>query len=245
MTVNKRWLYELKDAGADKLGVAIDAATAELFEKLRGRSVKRPHRWAKYWKIVEEGVEVFGRYDVGIHLIVGLGETEEEIMKSIQKAYDVGALTHLFSFFPEERSLMENYPQPPIGKYRRVQLARYLINKGISSVDKMDFDDGGMLVNFGISEDTLNKAIGSRQPFMTSGCSSKNMENACNRPFSNCTPYQAYIGEMRNYPFIPNEEDVRIIIKQLRDYSNISVKTWVENPGCEGHLHHDNHNVSP
>jgi len=51
---------------------------------------------------------------VGVHFIVGLGEAEEKMVKAIQKAYDMGALTHLFSFFPEEGSLLENHPQPPI-----------------------------------------------------------------------------------------------------------------------------------
>ncbi len=42
--VDKGWLYELREAGADKVGVAIDAATPELFDRLRGRGVGGPHR---------------------------------------------------------------------------------------------------------------------------------------------------------------------------------------------------------
>ena len=201
--VNKEWLCELKKAGAEKVGIAIDAATPELFEKLRGNGVKGPHRWGWCWRIVEEGVEIFGRYDVGVHLIVGLGETEKEIVETIQKAYDIGALTHLFSFFPEEGSSMQYFPQPPIGRYRRVQLARYLINKGLTTVQEIAFDSEGRLMDFDIDEGVLDGVISSGLPFMTSGCSSKKRENACNRPFSDCTPYQAYVGEMRNYPFTP------------------------------------------
>nr|MDO8043728.1 hypothetical protein [Candidatus Baldrarchaeota archaeon] len=78
---------------------------------------------------------------MGVHFIVGLGEAEEEMVKAIQKAYDMGALTHLFSFFPEEGSLLENHSQPSIGTYRRIQLARYLINKGISKYENMRFDE--------------------------------------------------------------------------------------------------------
>lgn len=217
--INEGWLRDLKEAGADKVGVAVDAATPELFEKLRGIGVGGPHKWSWYWRIVEGAVGVFGEYNVGVHLIVGLGETEREMVGAIQKAYDMGALTHLFSFFPEEGSPLESRPQPPIGQWRRVQLARYLINKGISSYDRMKFDDEGRIVDFGVRKEVYDAVVESGLPFMTAGCSGKGIENACNRPFSDCTPYQAYIGEMRNFPFKPNERDIAIIKKQIKDYS--------------------------
>ena len=226
--IDKEWLFELKRAGADKVGVAIDTATPQLFEKLRGKGVGGPHRWEKYWETVDDSVDVFGRFEVGVHLIVGLGETEREIVDMIQRAYDIGALTHLFSFFAEEGSLMQGQLQPPVGQYRRVQLARYLINKGISRVEEMTFDGGGRVIGLGINKTTLDEVVNSGLPFMTSGCDGKNMENACNRPFSNCTPYQAYVGELRNYPFTPVEEDLKIIRKQLWDYSNIPTRIWIE-----------------
>jgi biotin synthase len=226
--LDKEWLFELKRAGADKIGVAVDAATPQLFEKFRGKGVGGPHRWEKYWQTVEDSVDVFGKFEVGIHLIVGLGETEREIIETIQKAYDMGSLTHLFSFFAEEGSLMQDHLQPPVGQYRRVQLARYLINKGISRIEEMTFGNEGRVIDFGVNEAVLDGVINGGLPFMTSGCDGKNMENACNRPFSNCTPYQAYVGELRNYPFKPVEEDLKIIIKQLRDYSDTPTRIWVE-----------------
>ncbi|MFC1924761.1 radical SAM protein [Chloroflexota bacterium] len=234
--INKEWLVELKRAGVDKIGVAVDAATPLLFDNLRGKGVGGPHKWDKYWRTVEESVEVFGRYEVGIHLIVGLDETEEDAIKTIQQAYNMGALTHLFSFFSEEGSLMQDQPQPPVGKYRRVQLARYLINKGMITVNKITFDNEGRVTGFGIDKDVCDKIIDTGLPFMTSGCAGKTLENACNRPFSNCTPYQAYIGELRNYPFIPAEEDIKIIRKQLWDYSYISTRIWVEDLELEDPL---------
>lgn len=231
--VDKNWLLEAKEAGADKIGIAIDAATPELFDRLRGRGVLGPHRWERYWETVEEAARIFGTHNVGIHLIVGLGETEQEMIGTIQRAYDIGALTHLFSFFPEEGSAMHQHTQPPIGSYRRVQLARYLINKGMASADKMKFDRDGKLAVFGIDEIALDRAIISGLPFMTSGCSAKKMENACNRPFSDSTPYQAYVGELRNFPFPPDEKDLMIIKKQLWDYSNRPRRAWLEGLDCQ------------
>lgn len=231
--VDRNWLLEVKQAGADKVGIAIDAATPKLFHELRGPGVLGPHRWERYWKTVEEAVRIFGTHNVGVHVIVGLGETEEEMIETIQTAYSIGALTHLFSFFPEQGSLMHQHRQPPIGSYRRVQLARYLINKGMASADEMKFDRDGKLLGFGIDASTLDRAIISGLPFMTSGCSTKRMENACNRPFSDSTPYQAYVGELRNFPFPPDEKDLMMIKKQLRDYSNGPPRVWLEGLDCQ------------
>lgn len=217
--INKDWLRRVHAAGADMIGIAVDAATPELFDKLRGKGVKGPHKWAKYWSTVEEAVDVFGPYNVGVHLIVGVGETEKEIIESIQRAQDMGAHTHLFSFFPEEGSLMEKYPQPPLGAYRRVQVARYIINKELGTSKMMKFNDREQLIEFGVSPNRLKETVSAGEAFMTSGCRGETMDNACNRPFGNCTPYQAYIGHWRNFPFIPTAEDVEIIRKQLVDYS--------------------------
>ncbi len=230
--IDKNWLIDLKEAGADWLGVAVDAATPELFDQLRGKGVGGPHRWDRYWKTVEQGVEVFGKYKVGIHLIVGVGETEQEFLSTVQKAYDMGSLTHLFSFFPEAGSAMTDCTQPPVGQYRRSQLARYLINKGLGRFEDMSFDENGKLTDFGVPKSLLDETIDSGVPFMTSGCDGKTRTNVCNRPFSNCTPYQAYMGELRNYPFTPIADDIVVIRKQLEDYSDIPTKEWKEGLGC-------------
>ncbi|TAK35745.1 MAG: radical SAM protein [Chloroflexota bacterium] len=231
--VNKDWLIELKRAGVDKLGVAVDAATPDLFDRLRGKGVGGPHRWDRYWETVKEGVDVFGRFEVGIHLMVGLGETEEESLRTIQRAYDMGALSHLFSFFPENGSAMKDRAQPPVGTYRRVQLARHMINKGMAVADDMKFGQDGKLVDFGVADAVVNLAVEGGLAFMTSGCDGgKGMANACNRPFSNGTPYQAYMGELRNYPFKPAGEDVKVIKQQLQDYSDVPTKEWAEGLGC-------------
>jgi biotin synthase len=44
-------LLAMKDAGADRIGVAIDGATQEIFDRFRGKPVKGPHRWDRYWNI--------------------------------------------------------------------------------------------------------------------------------------------------------------------------------------------------
>ncbi|MBU0703537.1 MAG: radical SAM protein [Chloroflexi bacterium] len=205
-------LAEIKEAGADMIGVAIDGATPELFERYRGKGVKGPHRWEHYWATLEESVRVMGWYKAGVHLIVGLGETEQEMIGTIQRAQDMGAHTHLFSFFPEAGSPMEHHPQPSYGHYRRVQLARYIINKEYGRYEQMTFNEAGQVVDFGVETDDL---IQYGEPFMTSGCPGPDGRVACNRPFGNERPGRP----IRNYAFLPEPEDVELIRYQLRDYA--------------------------
>jgi len=201
-------LEAMKRAGADRVGIAIDAATPELFERLRGKGVGGPHHWDHYWDVVRMAVEVFGRFYVGVHLIVGLGETEKEMVETIQTGQGMGAHAHLFSFFPEKGSPMEDCSPPSLGHYRRIQLARWIINEGPGSAEEMEFDETGRLVHFGID---VSPIIQSGEPFMTSGCPGRDGKVACNRPYGNERPS----GSIRNFPFIPEPEDIEEIKNQM------------------------------
>jgi biotin synthase len=201
-------LDAMKKAGADWVGIAIDAATPELFDQLRGKGVGGPHRWDHYWRVVEMATSVFGKFYAGIHLIVGLGETEKEMVETIQEGQNMGAYTHLFSFFPEKGSPMEAYPLSPLDQYRRIQLARWIINEGMGSINQMKFDSSGKLIDFGID---INPLIQMGEPFMTSGCPGRDGKVACNRPFGNERPS----GPIRNFPFMPEKEDIEEIKRQM------------------------------
>ncbi len=223
--ITKDWLIDLKKSGTDKVGVAIDAATPELFKRLRGVGVKGPHRWEKYWEIVQESIKVFKKGNVGIHLIVGLGETEEEMAYTFQKVHDMGAEIHLFSFFPESNSLLQDKAQPGIGQYRRIQLLRYLLSKNLIHYENLIFNTQGQIIEYGIDDDIIEDIINLGKAFKTSGCPGKTLEVACNRPYANSTPFQAYMGECRNFPFDPSPEDIKLIRKQLFDYSDSFIPT--------------------
>ena len=107
---------------------------------------------------------------------------------------------------------MEDVAPPPIDQYRRVQIARYLIDKEMSEFSSMAFDENGKIVDFGISPAELDDVIDSGYPFMTSGCTGRDGKTvACNRPYGNSRPGRG----LRNYPFVPDEEDVRLIRAQM------------------------------
>ena len=198
----------------DRLGIAVDAATRPIFDRHRARDVQGPHRWERYWRFFDEALEIFGPNRVGIHLIVGLGETEEEIIRLIGRIRRAGGSTHLFSFFPEVGSRLAARPQPPAGQYRRVQLARYLIDEDLARAEEFSFDERGRLVSFGAAQERAGKAAATGAPFMTSGCPAEDGTVACNRPFGDCTPGD----DIRSFPFQPDAEDLALIDQQLREY---------------------------
>ena len=208
-------LVEMKHAGADKIGVAIDLVTPELFDKYRGKGVSGPHKWEKYLRILDSALEIFNSPNVGAHLMVGMGETEQEMVSFMSWLWRKGVVSHLFSFFAEENSRLAHMPQPPWPTYLRVQLARFLIEEGISDYENMKFDSEGHIVDFGIPSEELEKVIGKGIPFMTTGCLGEDGQVACNRPFGNCLPDI----KQWNYPYLPNEEEISLIRKHIFDYA--------------------------
>ncbi len=204
-------LVNFKECGVDRIGIAVDTATPELFDNIRGKSARGPHDWGKYWEKIETTMRVFGNENVGIHFVVGLGETEKEMIAAIQRVHKMGGGTHLFSFFPENESRFADRPQPPMGQYRRIQLGRYLIDEGLGNMESFAFEPSGRISDFGLSEDELNRVIELGEPFETSGCRGEDGEVACNRPYANSLPGP----DVRNYPFAPNEGDIERIKEQL------------------------------
>lgn len=191
--------------------MAIDGATEELFQKYR--SVCGPHRWNPYWDFLQTAAEVFDPGRVGCHLIAGLGETEKEMVEAIQRVKGLGGRTHIFSFYPEQGSALEGRRPCPAPQYRRVQLARYLIDEGLASADAMRYDEKERIRDFGLPDERLQAVVRSGQPFETSGCPGQGQRVACNRPYGDGPPR-----DIRSYPFALEARDIRRVERQLWNY---------------------------
>jgi len=212
-TMTRADVKRLKDLGADIFTVALDAATPEIFERTRGKGVRSPHSWAKYWEIVMHARDIFGPRKFGAHIIVGMGETERDVLALVQRLVDLGGHSHMFCFFPEKGSLMDHLPATPRDQWRRVQLARYLIDyKGVR-VEQMKFDGEGRVMHYGLPEEALRDVINAGIAFRTSGCPGKfgHDISACDRPYGDSPP-----SDIASYPFQPNGRDLRKIRRQLR-----------------------------
>jgi len=198
-------MKKLAQIGVDRIGIPLDAATEDIFDKIKGSLVDGPYIWRGHREALRKAVKIFGKGKVSTHLIVGLGETEEEMVKMIQWCVDNGVYPGLFSFTPVPGTALESGSQPSLDHYRRIQVARYLIANERTRYESMTINGDGCLIDFGVSKDKLLQVIRGGKPFLTSGCPD------CNRPYYNERPG----GPLYNYPRMPLSEEIDEIEKQI------------------------------
>lgn len=202
---NAQDIRRLAEAGADRIGIAIDAATEKLFNEVKGVKANGPYKWEKQFEHILEAVSVFGKGNVSTHIIVGIGETEKESAHIIQQCTNMGVSPALFAFTPIRGTALESKSQPLLVSYRRIQLARWLIVNDYASYSDMTFNTNGKITDFGMEKEKLTQIVETGNPFLTSGCPS------CNRPFYNEKPS----GPIYNYPRNMHKKEIETIKEQL------------------------------
>lgn len=202
---NREDIQRLRQAGVDRLGIALDAATQTVFDKVKGAGAGGCYSWEYQFNLFSKALAVFGAGNVSTHVIVGLGETEREATEIIQRCSDLGVLSALFAFTPVRGTALEGSLPPRLQSYRRIQLARYLIVNGKTETGKMGFEVNGKITSFGVPKEALEPIIETGAPFRTSGCPN------CNRPYYNEKPS----GPIYNYPKKLNKEEIKRIKIEL------------------------------
>ncbi len=213
--LNREKMKRLSEAGVDRISIALDAVTKEIFDEIKGRLVGAPYVWERQREALRDAVKIFGEGSVSTHLIVGLGETEEEMVQMIQWSVDLGVYPGLFAFTPIPGTLLEDRSRPSLSHYRRIQIAHYLITQGKTRFENFFFDENRCLVGFGLSEAQLREVIETGEPFVTSGCP------GCNRPYYNEKPS----GPIYNYPRQPLSEEISKIERQIGILSPRSLRS--------------------
>ncbi len=200
-------LSKLENLGLERVAISLDAVTAKLFDKIKGSQVNSPFSWITHYNALLNAQKVFGRERTTTHLIIGLGETEFDAVHLIQELIDQGITIGLFPFTPVAGTPLANQPPASLATYRQIQLAHYLISRGIINLNQMKFNKTlSKIDSFGIPPGQLDSIINTGQPFRTAGCPS------CNRPFFTERPS----GPLYNYPVMPSPEDIQLIRKQMR-----------------------------
>jgi biotin synthase len=179
-------------AGADHIGFGLDAACERVFREAKSGN------WPRSVALIEAVAREMPGH-AAVHLIVGLGETEAEMVERIQWAHDLGVTVGLFAFTPVRGTHLESRQPPPLSTYRRMQMARWLITHGLAHAEEMTFDAGGRLVALAAG------VPASGEPFRTSGCPD------CNRPFYNEQPG----GTMYNYPLPLTQEEAERAVREM------------------------------
>lgn len=163
----------LFDIGVNNVGLAIDAANKELYEKIKGNNFDEKVQFIK---------NMGNKYKdkISTHIIVGLGESHEDIFDLYEDLMRNNVTISLFAFTPIKGTKLENEKQPSIQDYRKVQLMTYLIKHGYKKEDfKFVNRELKCINNINSKEnDYIKRGI----PFLISGCKD------CNRPYYNERP---------------------------------------------------------
>jgi biotin synthase len=187
--IQERDMRKVKRAGVERIGIGLDCCTEKLFNNLK----KNIPSWNEYLRALDVARKVFGHATA--HLIIGLGESDEETIELMENLSQKGIKIALFAFTPMKR----NIPQLPIERYRAIQLARYWLERGNG--------------DFKFKNGTLHKMIVPHveNAFLTSGCP------ACNRPFYN----ERVRGPLYNYPRQLNSNELDVAINEVRKYVKV------------------------
>jgi len=195
-------------AGVEIIGLGLDCPSERVYRQVKGAG------WKHMVSLIEEACQRHPGH-IRVHLMVGLGETEEELCRCMQQIYDWGGMVSLFAFTPVRGTPLEKHPQPPLDVYRRMQAARYLIDRGLARAEQFSFDEQGWLRDLG-RPDAL-ALLSDGQAFRTSGCPQ------CNRPFYNERPGRT----MYNYPRpLTVEEAARAVGEMEAGGRGLEVGGW-------------------
>ena len=215
-TLNERRLQAFKDAGADMIGIGLDAVTEDLFRSLRTEVPKGGLKWHQYWRIVDAARTIFGPWRVNCHTLVGLGETDADLMAIFDRLLDRQIFSYLFCFNPEPDSRIGNRPKTPLRRWRRIQLAKFLLEERGLDPSAFRFDDAGALVRIHAPTELVEEVVGDGHAFMTNGCPSTGGEPGCTRPMGSWRPTE----EPRDFPWRPTRAETSAI-RDLLDLSDL------------------------
>ncbi len=207
-TLTEERLAVIQGSGVDIVGIGLDAATPELFDRVRGKASKSPHRWEHHYAIARAARARFGPHKVNFHVMVGLGESDRDLVNLFFGLKQEQIAAYLFSFNPEEGTEMADRPRAPLERWRRIQLVKHLIEERELPREAIEFDEEGLIARLDAPEGVIEAG----RAFMTNGCPDRHGEMTCNRPFGSYRPGE----EFRDYPFVPTAADLGEVRAQMK-----------------------------
>jgi len=190
-------------AGADRLGIALDVADPQVYARIKGGSLEKRYRFLR---------EAAHRYPgrITTHLICGLGETEEQLLRQAQNILEEGIHVALFAFTPVRGTPLASWPPPELASYRRIQAALQLLRRDPGSWASLRFR-GGRLISLGLDRERLREALDEGAAFQTSGCP------GCNRPYYNERPGWVPYNYPRPLTSYEKEENLELLWQHLEE----------------------------
>jgi radical SAM protein (TIGR04043 family) len=129
------WFGRMRDAGADALGMHLEAVTENVRQCIMPGKAQIPVD--RYFSAFEAAVPVFGRGQVSTYILAGLGDSKEDILGVCERLVAIGVYPFVVPFVPISGTPLESHPAPAPDFVHGIlrPLARMLAASGLRSVD--------------------------------------------------------------------------------------------------------------
>lgn len=186
--------------GLLNLGIALDAASNEVYKNVKKKDIT----FDKMLNLIVESAKKYPNR-ITVHLIIGLGESDYDLIKLFKILKKQNVNIALFAFTPLKGTEMQFYPKVQLNRYRNIQILRELYK----NLDESDFEKIISYINFNKDNmiEYFSKEILKVPNFLvllntgnymkTSGCP------LCNRPYYNDEPQNK---DLYNFHFDPPTE---------------------------------------
>jgi radical SAM protein (TIGR04043 family) len=104
------WFGRLRGAGADALGLHLEAVTEAVRRRIMPGKAQVPVE--RYFSAFEAAVPVFGRGQVSTYILAGLGDTREEILGVCERLIGIGVYPFVVPFVPIAGTPLESHRTP-------------------------------------------------------------------------------------------------------------------------------------
>ncbi len=104
------WFTRLKQAGADAIGMHLEAVTEPVRQRIMPGKASVPV--SEYMRAFRVAVEVFGRGQVSTYILAGLGDSAEDILQVCDELTAIGVYPFVVPFVPVRGTPMEDHTPP-------------------------------------------------------------------------------------------------------------------------------------
>ncbi len=104
------WFDRLRIAGADALGLHLEAVEPEVRARVIPGKNQVPLSF--YFEAFAAAVEVFGRGNVSTYLIAGLGDSHRSLVDAARRLTELGVYPFVVPFVPLQGTPMQSHPAP-------------------------------------------------------------------------------------------------------------------------------------
>ena len=127
------WFQKLYDAGADSLGMHLEAVEEAVRQRIMPGKAEVPVPY--YMEAFRAAVAVFGRGQVSTYLLAGLGDSAESLIRISRELVALGVYPFVVPFVPVRHTPLANHPGPSQAFMEQVlaPVGRLLADSGMTS----------------------------------------------------------------------------------------------------------------